>query len=273
MIPKIIHYCWFGHGEMSEKAKMCVDSWKKYCPEYEIKEWNEKNFDLNACAYIKEAYDAKKWAFVSDYARFEILYKYGGVYFDTDVEVIKPLDKIIEKGSFMGFQPGKKTMREIKYEVNPGLGVASVPKLPLFKEILDYYHSIHFTTEDGGQNFETIVDYTTKILKKHGMKNKDTIQKVADIILYPPDFFCPLDFNTGILNITDNTYSIHHFLASWFTPMDWAILKIERRFSNGGFLKYALGKFIMLPLRLIRKINNIGMKDSLKLAIKKFKER
>ena len=106
MITKTIHYCWFGRGELPEKAKQCIESWKKFCPDYEIKEWNEDNFDMNSCAYVKEAYEAKKWAFVSDYARFEILYKYGGLYFDTDVELVKSFDDIVSKGTFMGLQPG-----------------------------------------------------------------------------------------------------------------------------------------------------------------------
>ena len=169
MITKTIHYCWFGRGELPEKAKQCIESWKKFCPDYEIKEWNEDNFDMNSCAYVKEAYEAKKWAFVSDYARFEILYKYGGLYFDTDVELVKSFDDIVSKGTFMGLQPGKKTVHGMEYEVNPGLGLGSEPGVEVFKEIIEFYHQLHFVTGNGGQNIKTIVDYTTEILKKHGM--------------------------------------------------------------------------------------------------------
>ena len=104
MIPKIIHYCWFGGNPLPEDAKKYIESWRKYCPGYEIKEWNESNFDINCCDYVREAYEAKKWAFVSDYARFYILYQYGGLYFDTDVEMIRPLFSILQKGSFMGME-------------------------------------------------------------------------------------------------------------------------------------------------------------------------
>ena len=121
MITKTIHYCWFGRGELPEKAKQCIESWKKFCPDYEIKEWNEDNFDMNSCAYVKEAYEAKKWAFVSDYARFEILYKYGGLYFDTDVELVKSFDDIVSKGTFMGLQPGKKTVHGMDWVRNRAL--------------------------------------------------------------------------------------------------------------------------------------------------------
>lgn len=269
MISKTIHYCWFGKGELPEKAKQCIESWRKYCPDYEIKEWNEENFDLDSCAYVKEAYEAKKWAFVSDYARFEILYKYGGLYFDTDVEVIKPLDDILLKGSFMGLQSGKKTIQGIEYEVNPGVGLGAEPGIEIFKEIIDFYHGLHFTTENGGQNLKTIVDYTTNILRKHGMVNANEIQHLEGITIYPSDFFCPLDFNTGILSITNNTYSIHHFVASWFTPLDWKILEIERKYGNGGKLRYLFGQFMMIPLRIVRKIKNVGIVSTIKIGLNK----
>ena len=119
MIPKVIHYCWFGGNPLPESAKKCIDSWKKYCPDYEIVEWNENNFDISKNQYCREAYEAGKWAFVSDFARFDIIYKYGGVYFDTDVEVIKPIDSLIEQGAFMGVERNKPI------NVAPGLGIAA----------------------------------------------------------------------------------------------------------------------------------------------------
>ena len=124
MIPKIIHYCWFGRGPLPELAQKCIASWKKYLPDYEIKEWNEDNFDVNIIPYTAEAYKAKKYAFVSDYARFWILYKFGGIYFDTDVEVIRPIDDIVERGNFMGFEtdPSLTNDDASKASVAPGLG-------------------------------------------------------------------------------------------------------------------------------------------------------
>lgn len=230
----------------------------------------EKNYKrMNSCAYVKEAYEAKKWAFVSDYARFEILYKYGGLYFDTDVELVKSFDDIVSKGTFMGLQPGKKTVHGMEYEVNPGLGLGSEPGVEVFKEIIEFYHQLHFVTGNGGQNIKTIVDYTTEILKKHGMVNANIIQQVAGITVYPADFFCPLDFNTGVLTTTENTHSIHHFVASWFTPLDWAILKIERKFGNGGKGRYLLGQILMLPLRIVRKVRNVGFVSALKIGFGK----
>lgn len=213
MIPKIIHYCWFGEKTLPDKAKKCIESWRKYCPDYEIVEWNESNFDVNCCDYIKEAYEAKKWAFVSDYARFKILYERGGVYFDTDVELIKPIDEIISRGGFMGIERCGE-----KKEINPGLGLAVAPGLGLYKELLDAYNERHFKNEDGSFNLKTVVDYTTECLLLHGLKEENKIQNVAGIYIYPKEYFNPRDMDTGKLIVTDKTISIHHYSASWVDP-------------------------------------------------------
>ena len=206
MIPKIIHYCWFGGNPLPKLAKRCIASWRKFLPDYEIKEWNESNFDVNIISYTAEAYKAKKYAFVSDYARFWILYKYGGLYFDTDVEVIKPMDDIIARGPFMGCQntagKGATTLG-----VNPGLG--------LYKEILEFYSDLSFINKDGSYNQQTVVKYTTDILVKHGLQLTNDIQLVSGVYLYPKDYFNPKDFVTLEMSITENTRSIHHFDGSW----------------------------------------------------------
>ena len=226
MIPKKIHYCWFGGNPLPESAKKYIETWKKYCPDYEIIEWNETNFDLNQNQYCKEAYEAKKWAFVSDYARFWILYRYGGIYFDTDVEVLKPLDKIIEKGPFMGCErdADKSGMTTIAVApglglgVNPGLGLGVNPGLGLYKEILDLYENLHFKNKDGSLNLKTVVQYTTEVLIKHGLKKSNQIQKCAGVYIYPREYFCPKNIDTGALEITENSYTIHHFEGTWLTP-------------------------------------------------------
>ena len=208
MIPKIIHYCWFGRKPLPVFAKKCISSWEKYLPDYEIKEWNEDNFDVNIISYTKEAYIARKYAFVSDYARLWILYNYGGIYFDTDVEVIRSMDDIILKGSFMGFEYNRD------YLVNPGLGISAIPKLSLYKELLDIYDNLHFNQ----LNPVTIVTITTRTFEKYGLSKINRTQKIADIIIYPTDYFAPKDLKTKLLKITSNTYSIHHYDASWITP-------------------------------------------------------
>ena len=223
MIPKIIHYCWFGHNPKPELAEKCISSWKKFLPDYEIKEWNESNYDVNKIPYTSQAYREKKYAFVSDYARFDILYRYGGVYFDTDVEVIKPLDEILKK-PFAGVErPGA---------LNAGLGLASSAASPIYREILDDYEKRQFLKSDGTHDLTTVVEIVSEIFKKYGLTEKNEIQNVAGIIVYPAEYFCPKNFETQELNITANTYSIHWFDASWYNDVSRAVLYYRRKISK-----------------------------------------
>lgn len=225
MIPKKIHYCWFGGNPLPELANKCIDSWKKFCPDYEIIQWNESNFDVNCCDYIREAYEAKKWAFVSDYARFKILYEHGGLYFDTDVELIKSVDDLISKGNFMGIE-------ETSVAVNPGLGAGASSNLNIYKELLDKYDSMHFLKPDGSYEDKTVVDYTTEVLLKYGFKKKNELQKISDIFIYPSEFFCPLNYLSGELTTTENTYSIHHYTASWYTETQKYSLELKKKYGQ-----------------------------------------
>jgi mannosyltransferase OCH1-like enzyme len=179
-------------------------------------EWNEDNFDINIIPYTQQAYKVQKYAFVSDYARFWILNKYGGIYFDTDVEVIRHIDDIIENGSFLGIE-AKTSLNNIEqtYEIAPGLGMAMTPNHPITGELLQIYKNISFINSDGSYNQKTIVKYTTELLKLYGYNEKDQIQKVAKITIYPSDFFCPMDSTTGIITKTKNTRTIHHYDCSW----------------------------------------------------------
>lgn len=231
MIPKIIHYCWFGRNSLPKEALDCINSWKKFCPNYEIKQWNEDNFDLESCVYAQEAYKAKKWAFVSDYARFWILYNYGGLYFDTDVELIAPIDDIIEHGSYMGCE--KKTDARVGNEnyINSGLGLGMEPHLQIIKEILDDYEMSHFIKNNGTYDLvNNVVVRVTNIFQKYGFeKRRNTIQKIEEITLYPEDYFCPLNYYTGEMNKTDNTRSIHHYTATWQSSYQKFKSKIKKR--------------------------------------------
>lgn len=265
VIPKVIHYCWFGGNQLPELAKICIDSWKKYLPDYEIKEWNETNFDLNSCEYIKEAYNCKKWAFVSDYARFWILYNYGGLYFDTDVEIINPLDDIIKCGSFMGFE----NMGNSELEVAPGLGLGANQGLGLYREILDMYEGSHFINEDGTLNLLTVVDRTTNILKKHGLKNENEKQTIEGVTIYPFDYFCPIDCATGKKSITSNTRSIHWYMDSWGSVGKAEIIERQRSFEKHGVIVGKIGKFITLPKRIQNRIKNNGFEKTIKYCLNK----
>ena len=213
MIPNVIHYCWFGDQPLDDEAQKCIASWRRFFPNYEIKEWNEKNFDIDSCDYIKQAYEARQWAFVSDYARFWILYHEGGIYFDTDVEVINPIDDILSNGAFMGME---KDGNGKKYSIAPGLGMAAPSNMSIFKDIIDSYHGDSFKIEEKTLTSKTVVIRVSDILRKYGYNPSiDKIQKIAGIYIYPSDYFCPIDFRTGIFAATDNTRSIHHYKASW----------------------------------------------------------
>ena len=239
MIPKVIHYCWFGRNPLPPLAIKCIESWKKFLPDYEIKEWNEDNFDVNIIPYTSEAYAAKKYAFVSDYARFWILYNYGGLYFDTDVEVIKPLDDIIARGAFMGLEKDydPHAGATAYNAVAPGLGLGCNPGLGLYKKILDLYQSLHFNNPDGTINFKTVVDYTTELLVKDGLKNISGIQKVNEIYIYPSEYFCPINIVSKKLHITPNTYTIHHYMGSWTDKsIMWYIKRYFRKLIPETFL-------------------------------------
>ena len=211
MIPKIIHYCWFGGKPLPRSAEKCIASWKKYLPGYEVKRWDESNFDVNAIPYTREAYAACKYAFVSDYARFWILYHYGGVYFDTDVEVIRPVDDILERGDFLGVESD----RNGEITVNPGLGFAASKGSEAIWELLNLYRTFHFLNADGTHCLKNIVEITTEYLSARGLENTGEIQQCCGFTIYPKDSFCPIDYDTRELKITENTRTIHHYAESW----------------------------------------------------------
>lgn len=211
MIPKIIHYCWFGGNPLPKDAERYIDSWRKFLPDYEIRRWDETNFDVNAIPYIKEAYACGKYAFVSDYARFWILYNFGGLYFDTDVEVIRLLDDIIQAGPFMGVE--QRTDDCIT--VAPGLCIGAEKHNDLFRVMIDLYKGFHFLESDGSCCLKNVVEITTEVLLGRGLRNTEEIQNCCGFDIYPKDYFCPIDYKTRELVITDNTRTIHHYAESW----------------------------------------------------------
>ena len=232
MIPKIIHYCWFGKNPLPPLALKCISSWKKFFPDYEIKQWNEDNFDIGSVAYVSEAYNMKKYAFVSDYVRFYVLCQYGGIYFDTDVEVVKNMDDILERGAFMGCE---KDSTSFSYpSVAPGLGLGAEPHMPFYEKILKYYESRHFCDSNGSPLPGNVVSYTTELLIADGLKKKNEIQNVSGITVYPKDFFCPMDYVTGKIEFTENTRSIHLYSASW---LPW-YCKFEKWICHKMHIRY-----------------------------------
>lgn len=207
MIPKKIHYCWFGGKELPDEAKKCIESWKKYCPDYEIVEWNEKNYNVNKIPYTKYCYENKKWAFLTDYVRLDVIYSQGGIYLDTDVELVKNFDDLLNCQCYIG-------MEQIG-TVNTGQGFGAIKNNEFIKENKEYYEINSFLNSDGEFIRTICVEITTNILKKYGLKRENKIQILNDVNVYPTDYFCPKKMGTNKITLTDNTYSIHHFESSW----------------------------------------------------------
>lgn len=215
-IPKVIHYCWFGGKPLPELAQKCIASWRKFLPDYEIKEWNESSFDVNRILFTAEAYRLKKYAFVSDFFRFWVLYHYGGIYFDTDVEVIRPLDDIIARGSFLGFECQQGIALDNPHgNMAAGLGMGVPKGHPFFAHMVDFYEHNHYIGWNGKRT-STVTFATTQFLDyEHKQVLDGGVVRVNDLLVYPVDYFCPLNYYTGELNITENTRTIHHYMASW----------------------------------------------------------
>jgi mannosyltransferase OCH1-like enzyme len=230
MIPQVIHYCWFGGKPHPKSVRKCIASWKQWMPDYEIKEWNESNFDVDSIPYSRDAYRQGKYAYVSDYARFCILYQYGGLYFDTDVEVVKPFHPIIAHGAFMGIEQDGLTI-----SVAPGLALGVEAGHELYKELIERYQYSSFYKEDGTPQVGLVVRYTTETLLRHGFQLKNEKQQVAGITIYPNEYFNPLEDATGRLRITDNTYSIHWYSKTWaehYGPLrNWLTRRAHRYFG------------------------------------------
>ena len=238
MIPKTIHYCWFGGNPLPDLAVKCIKSWKKYCPDYEIVEWNEKNFDLQYNIYVREAYEAKKWAFVSDVVRLFALVNYGGIYMDTDVEVIKSLDDLLLYQSVSGF--------ESETQIPTGL-MACEKGNKMFLEFLNDYEGKHFIRDDGSLDLTTNVTYITNICLKHGLLPNNSVQTINGFTLLSRDYLCPKDHETREIHITDNTYTIHHFDGSWKSEEEVFLYELAKTLK-----KIPMGSYIAKLISVLR---------------------
>ena len=211
MIPKTIHYCWFGRNPKPKLAEKCIKSWKKYCRGYEIVEWNEDNFDLNSAPlYVRQAYEAKKWAFVTDYVRLKVVHDYGGIYLDTDVELLKNLNSLLGYNAYFGFEGGKY--------VNTGLGFGAEKGTPILREMMDDYEGIPFVLPDGSFDIKPCPQRNTDILLKYGLIQNDQKQILdGNILILPSVYLCPVSYVDGKNKRTKETVSVHWFCASWQT--------------------------------------------------------
>lgn len=244
-MEKVIHYCWFGKNPLPAMAKKCIKSWKKYLPDYEIVELNEDNFDINICPFVKQAYDKKMWAFVSDYARLYALYEHGGIYFDTDMEVTKNIDFLTKKELFIGYEANKMIAAGV-------IGVKEKHN-KYIKELLDFYNSKTEFAE------ELIFDYAipkiiTNAFKKYPMETIDNIDIVnKEIYIYPEEYFYPINYDYSKRNYTENTCMVHYYNATWVPRGEKLSVTVYRMFGK------VLGKRILSIYYKLCNIKNWGI--------------
>lgn len=237
MIPKIIHYVWLGKGKKPDLFYKCLNSWKKYCPDYLIKEWNEDVFDITSNRYVDEAYNCKKYAFASDYIRLYALYTEGGIYVDTDLELLGPIDSFLDDNAFSGYEKPFSIPTAI-------MGAEKENKW--IKLLLDYYKDRSFYNNDGSMDLTTNVITISKLTKeKYGCEYNNELIEIPGVFkIYPRDYFCPKDIISGELEyLSENTVAIHHFNGSWIRKYEVKIKKIRyeyvKKYGNEiGLEKY-----------------------------------
>lgn len=235
MIPKIIHYCWFGGADMPEKLQKCMESWKRQLPGYTIMRWDEQSFDVNAYSYTRQAYACRKYAFVSNVARIKALQEYGGIYMDTDVEVFKPFDSVLEHRCVLGFEY-RNWVATSFIACEKGHSI-----LRLFEQ---EYEGASFETADGGMNMVTNVERLTALLEKQGLVRDNTFQLLPDgIAIYPKEYFSPYDYGNCVMEKTENSICAHHFYATWL-PWKTQMKKTIKRVITAG-----IGKKNLVALR------------------------
>lgn len=207
-IPKTIHYCWFGGKPIPDRFKEYMNSWRKYCPDYEIIQWNESNYDIRRSPYMEQAYKAGKWAFVSDYARVDIIHEHGGIYLDTDVEIIKSLDNLLYDEMYCGFESNSY--------INFGLGYGAVKGHNILSDLLEEYNKVSFINPDGSLNQTACAVYQLEVLVQNGLNVINEFQRLKNVVVYPSEVFAPRSLLENEANITPNTHSIHHYSSTWW---------------------------------------------------------
>lgn len=239
MIPKRIHYCWFGKGPKGRLEKNCIKSWKQFLPDYEIMEWNENNFDIKkAPRYVQEAYQQKKWAFVTDYVRLAVIYEQGGLYFDTDVEVLASFDPFLKYSAFFGFQNHKEVeIGRVHTEICTGEGFGAIPHLEIISDLMKDYEDIPFILENGEMDLTPCPERNLHVFQEYGLELNNQRQILSDnILILESEVLCPIDYATSKMNRTDQTMSIHWYNASWHDTNKWIRKIIKFVFGQNGFM-------------------------------------
>lgn len=265
LIPKKIHYCWFGNNPLSDLATRCLESWQKYCPDYEIVRWDETNCDLGVNQFVQQAYEAGKWAFVSDYYRLKVIEENGGIYLDTDVELLKPLDEFLSLDGFMGFEMGERN------HIATGLGFGAKPNHPVITQLRQAYETIPFILPDGSYDETPCPRRDTKSLVEMGLVQDGAYQQVDGMTLFPADYLSPISV-FGDETFTENTASIHHYAATWHTSerrrkreirtllVQWFGMKLGSRIYTicSGIIEIKYNGFRSFLKKFKAKVKNIG---------------
>lgn len=259
-IPKIIHYCWISDEEYPDLVKKCMDSWKKYLPDYEFIKWDSTNFDMKICEYTKQAYEAKKYTWVSDYIRLYALYHIGGIYLDCDIEVVKNFDQLLENKGFTCFETEKLVAAWI---------FGSQKGNPIFKQFLDYYDNSSFIKENGEYDLTANPVPITKICCKNGLKLNGKEQNLGDLVVYPMTYFCPYNpYRKGSSRFTKKTYAIHWFNGSWLKEEEKKRNLMEKKYVDlfGKKIGKKIAAFIFYK-------NKEGINRAVKISVSKLLKR
>lgn len=247
MIPKIVHYCWFGRGMKPQSVEKYIESWHKFLPDYQFKDWNEDVFDINCNLYVKEAYENRKFAFVTDYVRLYALYTDGGIYMDTDVEVLGSYDQFLHHHAFSGFET----------DGNVPTGMMAAEKGSIWaKELLEGYLNRTFVKKDGTLDMTTNTVVITKYMVEKGLVLNNTYQEIPNLCaMYPADYFCPKDHRTGLIHLTNNTVCIHHFAGTWIKKTPWQVFRHTAKQKLSRWLGGELSSLIadIITLRILKR--------------------
>jgi len=261
-IPKIIHYCWFGNKPIPELEAKYISGWKKKLHDYEFKLWNEHNFNIDSTKFTKQVASVYKWGFIVDYIRAYAVFNCGGIYLDTDVEIIKKFDDLLDAACFVGFEEVGK--------VNPGSAFGGEKGCKIALEIMNFYENYDFIKEDGSLNLTPSPKILSSILLKYGFKQNDMYQKLPEITIYPCEYFTPKSFKTGRTKITENTYSIHHFAGSWVPEEKQELIHERWDFHKKyGDDEYLVGLYEQVKEHRKKNVDFISLKKLYRIAIKR----
>ncbi|MGX6428793.1 glycosyltransferase family 32 protein [Levilactobacillus yonginensis] len=237
MIPKVIHYCWFGGQSLPDSVTRCLASWQRVCPDYHLKRWDESNWDVTQIPYVRQAYAQKKFAFVADVARLDVIARHGGIYLDTDVELLQPLDTFLTYDAFFGMEEAGR--------VNTGVGFGAISQQATVRDLLAQYQQRNFMCNDR-PDLTTCVTIAAPLFKGWGVQRNRQIQLLQDkrVVILPPTYFCPEDLASGKLRLTAQSVAIHHYAATWkpatsLTVTRWKIRSRRIIDAVGGEGSYA----------------------------------